>query len=138
MIFSFTATPDFDFLTYFARHLQTAVNNDMMLIPENLGQGYIRKLAFGPHFKITIHSYLLKEDLIIKRNSSGVGNDLITIFFYSNQQALEIAYNNNAQIQFSLCGYCHKAILLKGAIIPNPSQFCTANHHQQRQFLPFF
>ncbi len=101
MIFSFTATPDFDFMTYFARHIQGTVHNDLLMIPNHLGQGYIRKLTFGPDFKITIHRYLLNEDLILKRHTSGLGNDLITVFFYNNEQALQIAYNDDTQVLFS-------------------------------------
>ncbi|WP_158828523.1 helix-turn-helix transcriptional regulator [Mucilaginibacter lacusdianchii] len=101
MIFSFTATPEFDFLTYFARYIGTTVDNDLLIIPKHLGQGYIRKLSFSTEFKITMHHYVLNEDLIIRRNTSGLGNDLITIFFYSNEQELGIAYNNDAQVQFT-------------------------------------
>lgn len=101
MIFSFSATPDFDFLAQFANHIQAQVDNGLMLIPEGLGQGYIRKLKFGTDFKVVIHQYVLREDLTIKRNSSGNGNDLITVFFYSNEQPVEIAYNNDANVRFS-------------------------------------
>jgi AraC-like DNA-binding protein len=101
MIFSFTATPEFDFMTYFARHIGATVNDGLLVIPAHLGNGYIRKLSFGPEFKITMHHYVLKEDLIIKRNTSGLGNELITIFFYSNEQTLGIAFDNNPNIQFS-------------------------------------
>ncbi|WP_080237317.1 helix-turn-helix transcriptional regulator [Spirosoma rigui] len=101
MRFIFTATPEFDFMTYFARHIQATVHNGLLTIPESLGQGYLRKLAFGPDFKITIHRYLLKEDLVLERNTSGLGNDLITVFFYSNEQALQIAYNEDNQVLFS-------------------------------------
>ncbi|CAM3997138.1 AraC-type DNA-binding protein [Pedobacter westerhofensis] len=101
MIFSFNATQDFDFMTYFARHIGATVENDMMVIPLQLGDGFIRKLSFGPEFKVTLHHYLLKEDLIIKRNASGQGNELITIFFYSNEQPLGITYGTGSHIQFS-------------------------------------
>ncbi|WP_460953818.1 helix-turn-helix transcriptional regulator [Spirosoma litoris] len=101
MIFSFCATPDFDFMTYFARSIQATVQNGLLVIPDHLGQGYVRKLSFGPDFKITIHRYLLKEDLIIKRNASGQGNELITVFFYNNEHALQIAFNDDTQILFS-------------------------------------
>lgn len=101
MIFSFSATPDFDFMTYFARHIGATVNGNLLAIPEHLGQGHIRKLAFSPDFKITIHQYILREDLVIKRNTSGEGNDLITIFFYTNEQPLGIVYNDDPSIQFS-------------------------------------
>ena len=101
MIFSFTATPEFDFMTYFARHIGATVNNGVLNIPDQLGNGYIRKLSFNPEFKITLHHYMLKEDLIIKRNTSGMGNELITVFFYSNEQTLGIAFDNNPNIEFS-------------------------------------
>jgi AraC-like DNA-binding protein len=101
MIFSFTATPVFDFMTYFARHVGAKINDGLLDIPGDLGNGYIRKLSFSPEFKITLHHYVLKEDLVINRNTSGQGNDLITIFFYSNEQSLDIAFDNNRNIQFS-------------------------------------
>ncbi|MBO2012151.1 helix-turn-helix transcriptional regulator [Hymenobacter negativus] len=101
MVFSFSATPDFDFITYFARHLQATLTDGVLEVPETLGQGYVRKLAFGPDFKITLHHYLLQEELVIKRNASGLGNDLITIFFYNNEQPLGIAYDNQPHVLFS-------------------------------------
>jgi AraC-like DNA-binding protein len=101
MTFNFSATPDFDFMTSFAQHIKGTVNDGVLEIPAQLGQGYIRKLMFGPDFKITIHHYVLKEDLIIKRNSSGLGNDLITVFFYSNEESLGIAFNNTPRVTFS-------------------------------------
>jgi AraC-like DNA-binding protein len=101
MIFSFNATPEFDFMTDFARHIGATIDNGLLVIPANLGNGYIRKLSFGPEFKITMHHYVLKEDLVIKRSTSGLGNELITIFFYSNEQTLGIEFNNQSNIQFS-------------------------------------
>jgi AraC-like DNA-binding protein len=101
MIFSFSATPDFDFLAQFANQIQAPVENGLMMIPERLGKGYVRKLRFGTDFKAVIHQYVLKEDLTIQRNASSNGNDLVTIFFYSNEQPVEIAYNTNSQVRFS-------------------------------------
>jgi AraC-like DNA-binding protein len=101
MIFNFSATADFDFLTQFARHIHQPIENDVMLMPETLGEGYIRRLTFGAGFKITLHRYTLREDLIIKRNSFEGGNDLITIFFYSNEQSLEIAFDDKPRVMFS-------------------------------------
>jgi AraC-like DNA-binding protein len=71
------------------------------MIPEWLGQGYIRKLKFGTDFKVVIHRYILHEDLTIQRNSFGAGNDLVTMFFYSNDEPIEIAYNNDPHVRFS-------------------------------------
>jgi AraC-like DNA-binding protein len=101
MIFDFTATPGFDFLTQFGRHIKVQEHDDLLIIPEHLGQGYIRRLAFNQDFKITMHRYTFLEDLVIKRNSSGLGNELITIFFYSNEQSLGIAFNDHPVVLFS-------------------------------------
>ena len=101
MVFSFSATPDFDFISQFAAQIQTPAENGLLVIPEWLGQGYIRKLKFGTDFKIVIHSYVLHEDLTIKRNAFGKGNDLVTMFFYSNDEPVEIAYNNDPHVRFS-------------------------------------
>jgi AraC-like DNA-binding protein len=101
MLFSFSATPDFDFLTQFAQHIGVSVHDDLMIIPKQLGEGYIRRISFGQEFKVTLHRYTLKEDLIIKRNSSGMGNELITLFFYNNEQALGITFNEDPLVIFS-------------------------------------
>lgn len=101
MIFTFSATADFDFLTQFSRHIDVPIENDSITIPERLGEGFIQRLFFGPEFKITIHRYILKEDLIIKRNALEGGNNLITIFFYSNEQPAEIAVEDKAKVRFS-------------------------------------
>ncbi|TGD77593.1 helix-turn-helix transcriptional regulator [Hymenobacter wooponensis] len=101
MTFSFFATPEFDFLTQFAQQLQVPAPHDLVVIPAHLGQGYVRKLQFGPDFKLVIHRYVLQEDLILKRQAVDGDNDLITIFFYNNEQPLDIAYTNHGQVRFS-------------------------------------
>jgi AraC-like DNA-binding protein len=101
MLFRFSATPEFDFLTCFAHHLQAPVHDGVLEIPEQLGQGAVRKVVFEPDFKITLHHYLLKEELLLERIASGLGNELITIFFYDNEQALGIAYNQDPPVLFS-------------------------------------
>ncbi|MCF0075560.1 AraC family transcriptional regulator [Dyadobacter sp. CY261] len=104
MTFSFSATPDFDFLNSFARHIRAEVHDNVLEIPKHLGHGYIRQIVFGPDFEVTLHHFQLKEDLIIRRNASAIASDLITVFFYSNDEPLAITYNNNPQVQFSARG----------------------------------
>jgi hypothetical protein len=43
MVFRFSAIPDFDFPAQFANQIQVPVENGLLVIPEWLGQGYIRK-----------------------------------------------------------------------------------------------
>ncbi|MGI4821255.1 MAG: helix-turn-helix transcriptional regulator [Janthinobacterium lividum] len=100
MTFSFSATPDFDFVTQFAQFLQVPLHDGLVALPTHLGQGYVRKLQFGVDFKLTIHRYQLHEDLIVRRQATG-GSDQVTIFCYYNEQPLDIAFTNHPQVQFS-------------------------------------
>jgi AraC-like DNA-binding protein len=77
------------------------VRDNVLKIPKTLGEGYVRKVGFGDDFRLTIHRYILKEDLIIKRNPAIKSNNVRTIFFYNNWKALELKYNNEENIPFS-------------------------------------
>jgi AraC-like DNA-binding protein len=101
MIFEFTASPGFDFITLFSEQINVPVRDNVLKIPKTLGEGYVRKVGFGDDFRLTIHRYILKEDLIIKRNPAIKSNNVRTIFFYNNWKALELKYNNEENIPFS-------------------------------------
>src|SRR5690606_2324788 len=101
MLFQFTASPDFDFITQFARQINAPLRDDFLEIPQEMGQGYIRKVAFDKDFRLLIHRYTLKEPLIIKRDPAIEKNDLRSIFFYSNEEPVELTYNKDNRIPFS-------------------------------------
>ena len=101
MIFEFTAAPGFDFIKQFAEQINVPVRDNLLEIPKSMGEGYVRKVGFGDDFRLTIHRYILKEDLIIKRNPAIQSNNVRTIFFYSNKEDLEVKYNNEENIPFS-------------------------------------
>ncbi|MCI9846670.1 helix-turn-helix domain-containing protein [Flavobacterium pectinovorum] len=101
MIFEFTTAAGFDFITFFAKHINATVRDNFMEIPNEMGEGYVRKVGFGNDFKLTIHRYTLKEDLIIKRNPSPDTSSVRTFFFYSNKQDLEVKYKNEENIPSS-------------------------------------
>lgn len=101
MIFEFTARKDFDFITEFSEKFNFPVRDGLLSFPGNIGDGYVRKIAFGPDFRILMHRYKLKEDFIIIRNPSIVRNDLISIFFYNNEQPLDLVYNEEKTVKFS-------------------------------------
>lgn len=100
MIFEFTTAFGFDFITFFAKHINGTVRDNFMEIPNSLGEGYVRKIGFGSDFKLTIHRYILKEDLIIKRNPSPETSSVRTFFFYNTKQDLEVKYENEENIPF--------------------------------------
>jgi len=101
MIFEFTTDPGFDFITLFSEQINVPVRDNVLGIPKALGEGYVRKVGFGDDFKLTIHRYVLNEDLIIKRNPAIKPNNVRTIFFYNNREDLEVKYNNEENIPFS-------------------------------------
>lgn len=101
MIFQFTASPQFDFITQFARQIKVPVRYNVLEIPKKMGKGYVRKVVFDDNFRLLIHHYTLKEDLVVKRNPAVEKNDLRSIFFYSNEQAVDLTYNDDNSIPFS-------------------------------------
>jgi AraC-like DNA-binding protein len=101
MIFEFTASTNFDFIKQFAAQIDVPVRDSLVEIPKKMGEGYIRKVGFGSDFKLMIHRYTLKEDLVIKRNPDVDPNTIRTIFFYSNEEDHELKYNNEENIPFS-------------------------------------
>ncbi|HEX7014560.1 MAG TPA: AraC family transcriptional regulator [Cyclobacteriaceae bacterium] len=101
MIFQFTASPQFDFITQFARQIKVPVRDNVLEIPKKMGKGYVRKVVFDDNFRLLIHHYTLKEDLVVKRNPAVERNDLRSIFFYSNEQAVDLTYNDDNSIPFS-------------------------------------
>jgi AraC-like DNA-binding protein len=101
MILEFTAAPGFDFITRFSEKINVPIRDNVLEIPKEMGEGYVRKVAFGDDFKLTIHRYLLKEDLIVKRNPAATSNNVRTIFFYNNKEDFEVKYNNEENIPFS-------------------------------------
>jgi AraC-like DNA-binding protein len=101
MIFEFTAYQDFDFITDFSKKFNFPVHDGLLSFPGNIGDGYVRKIAFSSDFRILMHRYKLKEDFIIIRNPAKVRSDLISIFFYNNEQTLDLIYNEEKTIKFS-------------------------------------
>ncbi|HZG25718.1 MAG TPA: AraC family transcriptional regulator [Chitinophagaceae bacterium] len=101
MIFEFTARRDFDFITEFSEKFNFPVRNGLLSFPARVGEGYVRKIAFSPEFRILMHRYKLNEDFIIIRNPAKVPNDLISIFFYNNEKPLDLVYNEEKSVKFS-------------------------------------
>ncbi|HZH64125.1 MAG TPA: AraC family transcriptional regulator [Flavisolibacter sp.] len=101
MIFEFTASKDFDFITDFSEKFKFPVSDGLLSFPRSIGEGFVRKIAFSTDFRILMHRYKLKEDFIIIRNPTKVPNDLISIFFYNNEQPIDLVYNEETTVKFS-------------------------------------
>ena len=101
MIFEFTSRKDFDFITEFSEKFNFPVHEGLLSFPATIGDGYVRKIAFDSDFRILMHRYKLKEDFIIIRNPAIVRNDLLAIFFYNNEQPLDLVYDEEKTVKFS-------------------------------------
>jgi AraC-like DNA-binding protein len=102
MIFEFTSSFTFDFITDFSKKYDIPLRDNYLSIPAAMGEGYVRKVEFGNDFRLLIHRYKLKEDFIIKRNPAVEPSDLLSIFFYNNEQSLDLEYNEEQPVKFSL------------------------------------
>src|SRR5690348_18306124 len=93
MIFEFTASFTFDFITDFSRKYDIPLRDNYLSIPASMGEGYVRIVAFGNDFRLLIHRYKLKEDFIIKRNPAIQTCELLSIFFITIAQSSDLEYN---------------------------------------------
>jgi AraC-like DNA-binding protein len=101
MIFEFTSKPNFDFIAEFSAKFKIPIRDNRITIPASIGKGYIKRVEFGEGFKLLIHHYNLTKDFTIKRNAAVVRNDLVSIFFYNNEQPIDLVYNEDKPVKFS-------------------------------------
>ncbi len=101
MIFEFTSKPNFDFIAEFSAKFKIPIRDNRITIPASIGKGYIKRVEFGDGFKLLIHHYNLTKDFTIKRNAAVVRNDLVSIFFYNNEQPIDLVYDENKPVKFS-------------------------------------
>ena len=101
MIFEFTSKPNFDFIAEFSAKFKTPIRDNSIAIPASIGKGYIKRIEFGEGFKLIIHHYNLTKDFTIKRNAAVERNDLVSIFFYNNEQPIDLFYNEDKPVKFS-------------------------------------
>ena len=80
--FTFTVQPGFHFLQEFGRQFGVEVFEDRLSLPEAMGEGSMRTVAFAPDFRLSIHRYTLKQDLLLRRRSPLAPNDLLSVIFY--------------------------------------------------------
>ncbi|SFE84350.1 helix-turn-helix transcriptional regulator [Spirosoma endophyticum] len=91
MVFEFTASPTFNFLTSFGKKFNIPVHGNSILLPSKLGNGTIRRVDLETGFKAVIHQYTLKEDFVLKRYPAHKTCDLVSLIFHGNEQPASLA-----------------------------------------------
>lgn len=82
MIFEFVSSRDFNFIEKLAESMGVKPGNNCIRLPENIGNGFFKMVQLGSGFLVMLHRFRLKEELIIKRQSSPNAPKLVTIAFY--------------------------------------------------------
>ncbi len=91
MIFEFSPNADFNFLHSFAGRIGTQVNGNIVRLTPVLGEGFLRRIRLSADFSLIIHHYTLREELILKRNSTEIDYDKINFLFHINDKPLALA-----------------------------------------------
>ncbi len=94
MIFEFTASPNFNFLTSFGKKFDIPVHGDTLHLPATLGKGTIRRIDLEAGFKSVFHHYTLNEDFVLKRYPAVKPCDSVSIIFHGNEQPASLATND--------------------------------------------
>jgi len=101
MIIEFVTQPQLDFMALFAKALKVEVVSNELQIPPALGEGFVRRVALNDDFRLLIHRYRLKEDLVLKRVGSKDPASFISVIFYSNDEPVTLVTSEQQGQQFT-------------------------------------
>lgn len=63
----------------------TIQEKGLITLPSSLGKGYMKGFNFGPHLRMMLHHYELKEELIFRRGGAGGLRNTFTLAFHNTQ-----------------------------------------------------
>lgn len=63
----------------------TIQEKGLITLPSSLGSGYMKGFNFGPHLRMMLHHYELKETLIFRRGGAGGMRNTFTLAFHNTQ-----------------------------------------------------
>ncbi|QEC74653.1 helix-turn-helix domain-containing protein [Mucilaginibacter ginsenosidivorax] len=101
MLIEFITHPQFNFLTAFAAVLNVPVVNNELQIPSSLGEGFVRRIDLNDDFRLLIHRYRLKQELVLKRIGSTEPASFISVMFYNNDEPVSMVADDEEQRSFS-------------------------------------
>lgn len=70
MYLEFTPNWEFGYLEEFARKLNVVIEDNILYLPIELGNGFVKKVDIDNDLRIIIHSYRFKESLSLKDNKN--------------------------------------------------------------------
>lgn len=81
MLFDFTPSEQFDFMTTFAQQVGVTLQDNTLTLPHSLGIGSIKRVRLVADFSLLIHQYTLTEELILRRTAAGNTPDRVNVMF---------------------------------------------------------
>ena len=85
MKFEFTVYPGFSFRDEFAEKFDLEITRNRVIIPDRLGQGYIKEINTNNNLKLVIHHYRLKEEFYQRRLGSSEQSSMVSVVFNSHE-----------------------------------------------------
>ncbi|RYY22349.1 MAG: AraC family transcriptional regulator, partial [Sphingobacteriaceae bacterium] len=101
MLVEFVTDANHNFLSLFAGLLNVPVENQQLLVPASLGEGFVKLIDLDKDFRMLIHRYRLKEELVLKRIGTNEPASWISLIFYSNEEPVTLVSSDQAVQQFS-------------------------------------
>ncbi len=102
MLLEFVSSRNFNFIEALAGKMGVVSVNNCIQLPCHIGSGFIKVMHLAPGFQLTIHRINLKEELIIKRQSSNHAPGLVTIGFYLLDKPVVYLRNTGAGAAINL------------------------------------
>ena len=96
--FDFTLQPGFDFMEAFSRTFGLQPVGNHLQFPADLGEGWIRTVAFSEGFRFTVHRYRLHEPLRLRRRVAPGGHShVVSFIFYASTAVPEARLHSSKE-----------------------------------------
>jgi AraC-like DNA-binding protein len=107
VVFEFKVGEDFHFSSAFARRFNTKLEQERIWLPDVLGEGFIQEVPLGNGMSLCMHSYVLKQTLVLRRQVSDkdAAADFLSIKFDSRRMSVSAEADEEAPLLRSNNGY---------------------------------
>ncbi|WP_158797976.1 helix-turn-helix transcriptional regulator [Pedobacter sp. L105] len=101
MLIEFVTDVDLNFLHFFAGRLNVPVIDNRLEIPSSLGEGFVRWIDIDTDFRMLVHRYRLKEELVLRRIGTKEPTTFVSIIFYSNEEPFTLIADHQQKQVFT-------------------------------------
>lgn len=88
MIIEFKIDNPYAYLTDIAKQLNTSIENNKIILPNQLGNGFLHDIRFHDQFSLSYFEFTIKKTIRIERKKSDNNNVIPLIFWISNSDII--------------------------------------------------